>query len=96
MIILLSFLMVSQVQYDTLPERFNTLNERVKLALLLIAGVAILFKPRLLLFPIVSLYILYGMIRELYRLFHVGVGKVTAHNYRRRKNRGLTDDEQQQ
>ena len=87
--------MVSQVQYDSLPERFNTVPERIKLVILLAAGVAIIFKPRLLLFPIISLYILYGMIREFYRLFHVGVGKVTAHNYRRRKNKGLSEDEQQ-
>jgi len=96
MIILLSFLMVSQVQYDTLPERFNTATDRIKLAILLAAGVAIIFNPRLLLFPIISLYILYGMIRELYRLFNVGVGKVTAHSYRRRKSKGLSEDEQQQ
>ncbi|MDD3731220.1 MAG: CDP-diacylglycerol--serine O-phosphatidyltransferase [candidate division Zixibacteria bacterium] len=94
-IILLSFLMVSQIQYDTIPDRYDRLSDRIKLVILLIAGVAIIFSPRLLLFPIISLYILYGMIREFYRLFHVGVDKVSAHSYRRRQNKGFSDDEQE-
>ncbi|MFZ5979996.1 MAG: CDP-diacylglycerol--serine O-phosphatidyltransferase [Candidatus Zixiibacteriota bacterium] len=95
LIVLLSFLMVSQVQYDSLPDRFNTFPGRIKLIILIAAGIAVIFNPRLLLFPVVALYILFGMVRELYRLFYVGVGKVTAHNYRRRKDKGLDDNEQQ-
>ena len=95
MIVLLSFLMVSQIQYDSLPDRFNTLPGRIKLVLLIAAGIAVIFNPRLLLFPVMALYILFGMVRELYRLFYVSVGKVTAHNYRRRKNKGFDDNEQQ-
>jgi len=94
-LILLSFLMVSQVQYDSLPDRFNTFHGRIKLALLVAAGIAVIISPRLLLFPVIALYILFGMVREFYRLFYVGVGKVTAHNYRRRKNKGFDNDEQQ-
>lgn len=87
MIILSAFLMVSQVQYDSIPERFDSRGARVKLAVLLLAGVLILFSPRHLLFPFLALYILFGMVRELYRLFNVGVGKVTGRQLVRRRDR---------
>jgi CDP-diacylglycerol--serine O-phosphatidyltransferase len=86
MIILFAFLMVSQVQYDTFPERFDTKQNRIKLAVLLGAALMVIFRPRLLLFPILASYILFGMIRELYRLFYVGVGKVTGRPSRNRKS----------
>ncbi len=76
MIILFAFLMVSQVQYDTFPERFDTLYNRTKLIVLIVVTVVVLFRPRLLLFPVFSLYILFGMVRELYQLFHRSVGLV--------------------
>lgn len=77
MIVLFAFLMVSQVRYETLPDRFDTPQKRIKLAIILIVAVTSVFRPRLLLFPIFSLYILYGMIWEVYRLFYKSVGKVT-------------------
>lgn len=78
MIVLFAFLMVSQVEYDSFPERFATYNDRIKLIVGLVAGTALMIKPRLLLFPFVSMYILFGMIREIYRLFTVGVERVTG------------------
>ncbi len=93
MIILFAFLMVSQVQYDSFPDNFDTPQNRLKLAVLVIAGVVVIFQPRLLLFPVFALYILFGMAREMYRLFHIGVGKVTGRSYDRRKNdRGNIND----
>ncbi len=89
MIIVLAFLMVSQVEYDVIPEGFQTKEQRIKLMVLIVAGIAVLFKPRLLLFPVISLHILIGMFREFYRLSYKGVGKVTG-PYRRRQ----TDREQ--
>jgi len=90
MIILFAFLMVSQVRYETLPDRFDTPQSRIKLAIALAVAVLAVFRPRLLLFPIFSLYILYGMIWEVYRLFYKSVGKVTkrAHN---KANKGLNE-----
>lgn len=85
MIICFAFLMVSQVQYDAIPDQFQTQQERLKLAVVIVAGLALLFRPRLLLFPFIALYILYGLLREAYRLFYLGVGKVTGRPYRRRK-----------
>ncbi|HWR83597.1 MAG TPA: CDP-diacylglycerol--serine O-phosphatidyltransferase [Candidatus Deferrimicrobium sp.] len=85
MIILFAFLMVSQVQYDTFPERFDTPQSRLKLAVLLAAAVVVIFRPRLLLFPMLAAYILFGMTRELYRLFSAGVGRVTGRPNRQRQ-----------
>lgn len=85
MIIGFAFLMVSQVHYDALPEHFSTKWDRVKLAALIVAAVAVLVSPRLMLFPVIAAYILFGLVREAYRLFFLGVGKVTGRPYRRRK-----------
>jgi len=78
MIILFAFLMVSQVEYDTLPDEFNTFQQRIKLLVIIAAAVAVILKPRLVLFPFFGLYILHGMLRELYRMFARGVEKVTG------------------
>ncbi|MBD3257189.1 CDP-diacylglycerol--serine O-phosphatidyltransferase [candidate division GN15 bacterium] len=76
--IVTSFLMVSQVVYDAVPDQLSRPGERTKLAILVLAIIALLFRPRLLLFPFIALYILFGLVREAYRLFFVGVGKVTG------------------
>ncbi|MCX6834289.1 MAG: CDP-diacylglycerol--serine O-phosphatidyltransferase, partial [candidate division Zixibacteria bacterium] len=68
MIIAFSFLMVSQVQYDTLPEHFTTSWERTKAAALAFGAIALLIRPRLLLFPLIAAHILFGLVREGYRL----------------------------
>ena len=93
MIVLFAILMVSQVQYDAIPDNFHTRQGRIKLGLLLLAGLLILFFPRLLLFPILASYILFGMIREFYRLFAAGVGRVTGRPMSRRKHVKVDDDE---
>lgn len=78
MIVLFAFLMVSQVEYDTLPDEFTSRQNRVKLIILIIAAAAVLLKPRLVLFPFFAFYILYGMMRVFYRLFAKGMEKVTG------------------
>lgn len=95
MIILFAFLMVSQVEYDALPDNFSSKEKRIKLIIMVIAALLTLFKPRLLLFPILSIYILFGMIREIYRLTYVGVGKVTGGQYGRRKTDREDDNVEQ-
>jgi CDP-diacylglycerol--serine O-phosphatidyltransferase len=93
MIILFAFLMVSQVQYDSFPDNFDTPQNRLKLIILVSAGVVVIFQPRLLLFPVCALYILFGMAREVFRLFHLGVGRVTGRPHGRRKtDRGICDE----
>jgi len=93
MVILFAFLMVSQVQYDAFPDKFDSQQARIKLGILVIAAIIILFKPRLLLFPFFSLYILFGMTREIYRLFTVSVGKVTSKQHDRRATDRRNSDE---
>jgi CDP-diacylglycerol---serine O-phosphatidyltransferase len=93
MIVLFAILMVSQVQYDAIPDNFHTRQGRIKLGLLLLAGVLILFFPRVLLFPILASYILFGVVREFYRLFAAGVGRVTGRPMSRRKRVKVDDDE---
>lgn len=93
MVIAFSFLMVSQVQYDTLPEHFNTKWDRMKLAALIVGGIAALVQPRLLLFPLIAAYILFGMVREAYRLFDLGVGKMTGRPYGRRSTDERKDED---
>ena len=78
MIIVTAFLMVSQVEYDAVPEQFSTRSERLKLVVMVVAVVALLFRPRVLLFPLIALYILSGLVREAYRLFYAGVGRMTG------------------
>lgn len=78
MILILSFLMVSTIQYDTMPDRFDTPAERIKLIVLVLVAIAVIFKPRLLLFPFVTAYILFGMIRQMYVFLVMGMGKVTG------------------
>ncbi|MFZ1683790.1 MAG: CDP-diacylglycerol--serine O-phosphatidyltransferase [Candidatus Zixiibacteriota bacterium] len=85
MIVLFAILMVSQVQYDAMPDHFNTRQGRIKLGLMLLAGVFLAINVRLLLFPILGSYILFGMIREVYRLFATGLGKVSGQPGHRRK-----------
>ncbi len=93
MIILFAFLMVSQVQYDSFPDSFYTPQNRLKLIILVVAGVVVIFQPRLLLFPVVASYILFGMVRELFRLFNLGVGKVRGRPHgRRRTDKGIDDE----
>ncbi len=85
MIFILAFLMVSQVEYDALPDKFSTRRDRIKLGLMLLAAVLIVYRPRLLLFPVISMYILYGMVSEVYRLLNQGVGKVAKRPRRKRR-----------
>lgn len=101
MTVLFSFLMVSQVQYDILPDRFQTRNDRIKLAItvglivVIIISVMVdgqLFNYRVLLFPFVALYILFGIIREFFRLYTAGVERVTGRPYGRRETDRVKDD----
>jgi len=93
MVVLFAFLMVSQIQYDTFPETFSTHWDRMKAGALVLAAICVAFSPRLLLFPIIAAYILFALGREGYRLFYVGVGKVTGRPYGRRKtDRRMNND----
>ncbi len=93
MIIIMAFLMVSQVRYEVVPDRFHTKEAKIKLALVLFSILALIVQPRLLLFPILACYILFGVGREMYRLFSVGVERVTGRNVGRRKEDRIDENE---
>ncbi|UCD16368.1 MAG: CDP-diacylglycerol--serine O-phosphatidyltransferase [Candidatus Zixiibacteriota bacterium] len=93
MIILFAALMVSQVEYDTMPDRFNTRRNRIKLLFALIGAAFVLFRPRLFLFPIMAAYIIIGLVREAYRFFYLGMGLVRR---RQTGNRILTENTDEQ
>ncbi len=71
-------LMVSQVEYTAFPDRFTQRADRIKLLIVIIAAALILVWPRLMLFPLIAAYILFGLGRELTRLFGLGVERVTS------------------
>jgi len=79
MVILVAALMVSQIEYDTMPDHFNNRRNRIKLLFIIGAAIAALIKPRLLIFPIFAVYIIIGLVREMYRFFYLGVGLVRKH-----------------
>ena len=92
MIIVFSALMVSQIEYDSMPDRLNTRRNRIKFLCILIAAVAVLIRPRLLLFPVFAIYIIIGIIRELYRFFYLGVGFMKRHQSRNHREEEKGDE----
>lgn len=68
MVIACSALMVSSIIYDSLPERFDRQQNRWRMAFIFVFLVAVLIKPRLMLFPFLALYVLYGVVREGFRV----------------------------
>jgi len=77
MIIVFSFLMVSQVEYDTIPDHFNSRQNRIKLLYLVGLALAALIKPRLLMFPVFLLYVVFGLVKEAVRII---MSTATGHN----------------
>lgn len=77
MTILFSFLMVSQIEYDTIPDHFNTRQNRIKLLYLVGLALAALIRPRLLMFPIFLLYVVFGLAKEAVRII---MSTATGHN----------------
>ncbi len=94
MVILFAFLMVSQVEYDAMPDRFHTTRNKYILIFIVVVGVIILAKPKLLaqllLFPICALYIIIGLVREAYR---IGSGVIRR---RQDDNNNASFDEEEQ
>jgi len=78
MVVVMAFLMVSQVEYDPPPDRLTGPYAWIVALVLTVAAISILLYPRLLLFPLTALYIFFGLAREAYRLLSHGVGRVTG------------------
>ena len=72
LIIVFSALMVSGIEYDTLPRfSLNSKKNMIKLIYILGAFIAVLIKPRLVIFPLGIIYVLTGIIREIYQLVQI-------------------------
>jgi len=73
MIIAFSGLMVSGIEYETLPKfSLGDRKNKLKLVYLLIFLIILMINPRLALFPFGMLYILSGVVKGGYELFHSG------------------------
>ncbi len=73
MIIAFSGLMVSGIEYETLPKFTlgNRMN-KLKLVYLLVFLIVLIINPRLALFPFGLIYILSGVVKSGFELFHTG------------------------
>jgi CDP-diacylglycerol--serine O-phosphatidyltransferase len=72
LIIVFSALMVSGIEYETLPRfSLNSKKNLIKLIYILVALIAVLLKPRLAIFPLGMIYVLSGIAREVYQLVHM-------------------------
>lgn len=78
MTMICAFLMISQIQYDAMPDRFVTRRDRLKLIVIIVAVIAVVIERRLALFPIMAIFILFGISRELYRIFTMSVNKISG------------------
>lgn len=64
-----SALMVSTVAYDSLPEKFDRRENRWRLLFIFVFLIALLIKPRLMLFPFMISYVIFGIVREGFKLY---------------------------
>lgn len=95
MTIIFSALMVSQVEYEAMPDNFNTRQNRIKLLYIFALVIAGIIRPRLLMFPIFALYILHGIAKELWRIGRLATGSAGRNDRHRDKDRpgkDLLDD----
>jgi len=90
MMIVFSGLMVSQVEYDTIPDHFNSRQNRIKLLYLVVLALAALIKPRLLMFPVLLLYVAIGLIKEAVRIVKMTAttGQTKVRERREKKQNG--------
>ncbi|MFH0931313.1 MAG: CDP-diacylglycerol--serine O-phosphatidyltransferase [Candidatus Zixiibacteriota bacterium] len=72
LVIVFSALMVSGIEYETLPRfSLNSKKNLIKLIYILVALIAVLSKPKLAIFPLGMIYVLSGIVREVYQLVHM-------------------------
>jgi len=69
MILAFSALMVSSISYETLP-KFNLRDSksRIKIIIVFICAILLMIKTRLVMFPLVALYILWGVVKLMMEL----------------------------
>ncbi len=91
LIIVFSALMVSGVEYFALPRfSLNSRKNMIKLMLILGALIAVLIRPKLVIFPLGIIYVLSGIVREIYYIVHVEP-KIDDNLLRSQKEKFKTD-----
>ena len=91
LIIVFSALMVSGIEYFALPRfSLNSRKNMIKLMLILGALIAVLIRPKLVIFPIGIIYVLSGIGREIYYIVHVEP-KIDDNLLRRREEKFKID-----
>ena len=96
MTVLFSALMVSQVEYDTIPDHFHTRRDRIKLIYIIILALAALIRPRLLMFPGFMAYIAVGLSKEAARIIKMatsGQPSIGTDNSKPGKRKGPVDEQ---
>jgi CDP-diacylglycerol--serine O-phosphatidyltransferase len=90
MILVSSALMVSTIEYETLPKfDLSIQRNRIKLLIIIGAGLLLALKTRLVMFPIVALYILLGLVKLVAGLINKNVRADLAkprNLFKRKKN----------
>jgi hypothetical protein len=86
--------MVSQVEYDALPENFNTRQNRLKLLYIIILAIAGIIRPRLLMFPILLSYVAYGLVKEAMRIIRMATATVGRNGRNDHTARNRKDDDE--
>ena len=75
LIVATSALMVSTIEFEVMPRfDFTKVKNRVKVGILFIFAIGVMWNASLVIFPLVALYILYGVARLLISIF-IGNGK---------------------
>ncbi len=67
-----SFLMVSSIEYEKRPLTFHTTKDRIKWLYMVVGGIALLIFHELAIFPLILIYIVYGLVREAVLLVRTG------------------------
>lgn len=93
MTILFSALMVSQVEYDTIPDHFRTPQDRIKLIYIVCLALAALIRPRLLMFPVFLIYVIVGLVKEGVRIARFTLGGHVRSNGDRDKENNAKGNE---
>ena len=82
LILVCSALMVSDVEYEKRPMSFRTIKDRIKWAYIAFGGLALLTVHELAIFPLVAVYILYGLGHEGVLLVRSGLAGEFPGNHR--------------
>jgi CDP-diacylglycerol--serine O-phosphatidyltransferase len=77
MIIVTSGLMVSSISYENKPTSLRSLKDRAKFLYIVAGIIAVIVDLSKTLFPLVSLYVLSGIVRDVYRLVRSGSGRAS-------------------